>query len=183
MQHITRANLDIDLHQLLDATTANTIYQQLEKEVVWSKPITNGRRVNQTYGNAGLVYEINFRGKIVRRHTTLWTPTILHLRALVSNITKEEYNFCVVQRYPNGNVGINPHKDKEMVLGTTIAGISLGATRVLTMSNYHESISIPLPSGSLYVLKPPTNTYWSHSIEKDSTILQPRISLTFRNVP
>ena len=35
------------------------------------------------------------------------------------------------------------------------------------MSYRSEMIKIPLPAGSLYVLKPPTNSYWNHSIEVD----------------
>jgi hypothetical protein len=41
-------------------------------------------------------------------------------------------------------------------------------------------LKIPLVSGSLYILKPPTNDHWAHSIEKEPEVKEPRISLTYR---
>ena len=99
---------------------------------------------------------------------------------MVEEITNEKYNICVIQRYPSGKVGIKKHRDKEMKLGTTISGLSLGATRKLKLEYYDKNIEKDLLSGSLYVLNPPTNSYYTHCIEKDSTT-EPRISLTFRN--
>jgi alkylated DNA repair dioxygenase AlkB len=103
----------------------------------------------------------------------------------VEKMVDEKFNVCVVQRYPNGSYGINPHKDKEMIIGTTICGISFGAKRKLRLHSPKymklDNIELDLEHGSLYVLKSPTNTYWSHEIVKDKNINKPRISLTFRN--
>lgn len=142
----------------------------------------NTRRVNQTYGDDGLIYRINFQGKITERPAQSWNkvPLLKYLRDYVSELTRNKYTICVVQRYPSGKIGINPHKDKEMILGTTIAGLSFGAERTLVMGRGEKNIEIPLPSGSLYVMNPPTNTYWTHSIKKDNSSII-RISLTFRN--
>ena len=86
--------------------------------------------------------------------------------------------------YPSGNVGIGRHRDREMG-GRTIACLSFGADRTLTLTPFkylHEKERrYALPSGSLYVLLPPTNVHWMHSIEKDNTTIA-RISLTFRYV-
>jgi alkylated DNA repair dioxygenase AlkB len=62
-----------------------------------------------------------------------WTEELNFIKERVEAITKNKYSIYVMQRYPYGNIGINPHRDKEMVPGTTICGVSLGQTRVLTM--------------------------------------------------
>lgn len=190
---IKRTKLTIDFYDhLLSAPDSQTLYDIIESTVRWSKPLTANRRSNQTYGDSGLVYEIEFGGYgrpriVVRREAIPWDtfPMLCDLRDAISDITRETYNFCVIQRYPSGRVGINPHRDKEMIMGTTICGLSLGATRTLTMVPpkmvTDDQVKLKLPPGSMYVLRPPTNSYWQHSIDKDDTTT-PRISLTFRTV-
>lgn len=181
--------------QLYSPERAREIFEILEREIQWSKSITKGRRTNQTYGNEGLVYKVSFGGygdrplKEVERIAQPWTDVsiLLALKKDVQLTTGEDYNFCVIQRYPSGKVGINPHRDKEMVSGTTICGLSFGATRKLTLTppkffGDETDRSFTLTPGSLYILCPPTNDKWLHSIEEDETT-EPRISLTFRNVP
>ena len=104
------------------------------------------------------------------------------IRDRAQEITGEKYNICVVQRYPSGKVGIKPHRDKEMTKGTTICGVSVGETRVLTI-NGKKNINLSLNPGSMYVFNPPTNTYNTHCIQKKDDTKGPRISLTFRNYP
>lgn len=50
-----------------------------------------------------------------------------HVDVIVGGIT----TVLVIQRYHDGYAGILPHRDKEMILGTRISGVSLGATRKL----------------------------------------------------
>ena len=140
------------------------------------------KRATLTYGDTGLSYRLDFYGKITIRKAIPWEelPILLHVRNVLQELTHQTYNTCVIQRYPNGKVGIAPHKNREMTSGTTICGLSLGETRVLTMSRNSKRFHIKLVPGSVYVLNPPTNDCWFHSIEIDET-LGPRISLTFRN--
>jgi ectoine hydroxylase-related dioxygenase (phytanoyl-CoA dioxygenase family) len=44
-----------------------------------------------------------------------------------------------------------------------------------------RTLDIALPSGSLYIFRPPTNDQWLHSIPKDERIREPRLSITLRN--
>jgi alkylated DNA repair dioxygenase AlkB len=164
---------------------ADEIYAALEAEIEY-KTKTDKKRVNSIYGDDGVVYTVTFGGYngkveyVSKRVAKPWTELLKVLRDLVSTRTGEYYNVCVVQRYPNGEVGIKPHKDNEMG-GNSIACLSFGAERTLVLTRYNESRSYRLPSGSLYVLEPPTNVYWLHSIVEDDTTT-PRISLTFRYV-
>lgn len=159
----------------------------LETMVQWSRPVSAGRRSNQTYGDPGLKYEIDFPdGNSVTREARPWSelPILAEIRNYLTHLTGQTCNICVVQRYPSGRVRIKPHRDKEMTRGTLICGFSFGATRELTLTppRYYqeeEPFNLPLEPGSLYILRPPTNDHWAHSIERDETV-EPRYSLTFR---
>jgi alkylated DNA repair dioxygenase AlkB len=107
-------------------------------------------------------------------------PIIKEMAKIITKVTKQEYHVCFIQWYNNGEVGIKPHRDKEMKSGTIIASISLGETRTMRFENNGKIIDIPLKSGSLCLINPPTNDYWLHSILKDDTT-NPRVSMIFRN--
>lgn len=106
---------------------------------------------------------------------------LFDLKKIIEKETKDTYTCCVIMRYPHGKIGIGKHKDKEMIAGTTIAGLSLGSTRSFEFTYGTKKHLLKLLSGSLYVMKPPTNTFWTHEIKQDIKIDQARISLTFRN--
>lgn len=76
--------------------------------------------------------------------------------------------------YPSGKVGIKPHRDRE--IGEDIAGISLGVTRSLCISNRTNSKTFLIPNGSLYLIKQPTNKYFNpnrrHIITKNQYNIQ-----------
>ena len=186
--------LNIDFYEkFLTQELADQMYKIIEDKTLWRLDLSYNKRATQIYADPGLIYEVKFGGygnrpiEIHKYSTLPWDclPILIELREKISELTGEKYNFCVIQRYPNGKVGINPHRDKEMIKGTQICGLSLGCSRQLTMSPpkfiQSEPINLNLNSGSLYILKPPTNDYWTHCIEKDCSKTA-RISLTFRNV-
>jgi hypothetical protein len=186
-------NLHVSFFQVFTPDEAQLIFNYLSTHVQWPKTATPNRRYNCTYGDDGLVYEIQFGAKLVRRSAIPWSqlPHLIKMNQLTTRLTCDpqsfltsecKYNFCVIQCYPQGKIGINPHRDKEMTRGTSICGWSFGCERMMTLSSSRlkKSIKISLPTGSLYVLHPPTNDYWTHCIEKCSNDL-PRYSLTFRN--
>ena len=78
------------------------------------------------------------------------------------------------------------HADDEPELGENpvIASISLGEQRTLYFRHRHrrdlETFNLPLPSGSLLVMRGPTQCNWKHGIRKSRRPLGPRINLTFR---
>lgn len=181
MEKFRDDNLNLDFYNdFITEKESQELYDVLFKKVKWQKK-SSGRH-NCTYGEDGLEYIIKWYGKTTVRKAIDWKelPELFPIKEKLEHITNETYNICVIQLYPTGNVGIKPHRDKEMKFGTTISGLSLGETRTLSMARGNKKINISLNSGSLYVFNPPTNSYWSHSIEKDITD-KPRISLTFRN--
>ena len=105
------------------------------------------------------------------------------LARIVGTFMEEKITVCIVQCYPSGKIGIGHHRDKEIVPGRPILGLSLGATRVLELKRKGcDTLQLPLPSGSLYAMKGQTNNRWSHSIVKDTKVKDVRYSLTFRCV-
>ena len=177
---------------------ATKIFEYFEKKIKWpersfkknSKTFHTGLRANQNYGDEGITYELNFGGYNGRpKHTTVrkvlpWNelPGLTVLRDRVTKITGQKFNYCVILRYPSGNVEIHPHRDRETK--STIAGVSFGETRTLRMLppyySKEENIDIQLNNGSLYVLNHPTNDFWKHSIPKEPDMKGIRISVTFR---
>ena len=156
-------------------------------------------------GDPGLVYSVRYRGATSHRESYPWSdlPALIELKNLAESVTQQKYTVCVIQYYPSGKVGIGAHRDKEMVFGTRICGLSLGSTRTISFQStatYPGSMSsssgaaassagtsssapieIALEAGSLYVMNPPTNQKYTHAILKDPKIKEPRISLTFRD--
>ena len=105
---------------------------------------------------------------------------------LLNNIFGTRLNSVLCNYYPDGNHMIPPHADNEKQLGNmpTILSISLGATRdfILQATTGKTIYRVPLVNGSLLVMGGMTQTYWGHSIEKDTICTLPRINLTFRTI-
>jgi alkylated DNA repair dioxygenase AlkB len=142
------------------------------------------RRNKIIYGDEDVpYYKFTYMNKDVFTRINSWTslPILRSIRDKIKELTGQHYHVCVVQLYNCGEVGIDPHRDKEMEPGTIIASLSLGETRIMRFSKAgYETVDIALPAGTLCLMNPPTNDYWLHSIPKDKTTA-PRISLVFRN--
>jgi alkylated DNA repair dioxygenase AlkB len=96
-----------------------------------------------------------------------------------------------VFRYRDGKDHMGEHRDdeKELDQKSGIASVSLGQVRdfVLRHSDARGKkkrsippVKIPLGHGSLLLMKPPTNTFWYHSIPQRKSLPGVRINLTFR---
>ena len=168
----------------LSSEDAQRIFDIIDRQTMFGSVRRNKEkyRTKVIYGDPDLKYTIQFMNNTVVYKTTPWNklPILLEIKEKLEKLTDVKYNFCVVQRYPHGGVIIKKHRDKEMTPGTTICGVSLGATRTFRLSRRNKEHDIPLPSGTLYLLQPPTNDYWCHEILTDPT-RETRISLTFRN--
>lgn len=179
--------------QYMTQKYATKLFHYLLENIEWKD--RKGKRTAMSYGDPGCKYSYTMGGYNGRPEVTIerevlpWSelPKLEIVRDVLAEFTGIKFNYCVVQLYPNGNAGIKPHKDKEMNIASSIVGISLGATRVLTFTPpaYNrickDSLSLDLLHGSMYNMLPPTNKHWKHSIEVDPSICEPRISLTFRN--
>lgn len=166
--------------QYLTKAEADNVFRHLESSLEW---YSSTRRQKYTFGDSGLKYVIYFSNGVKSYETVPWAnlPVLLELKERLEKVVGHTFTTCVVQRYPKGRVGIKRHRDKEMKPGTTIVGLSVGATRYLELSMGDRVYNIDLPHGSVYILRPPTNDWWAHAIPPDDTVSGVRYSLTFRN--
>lgn len=139
------------------------------------------RRKIIRFGENGLCY--NFSGTSVPAQP--WTATLLSIKQDVEKKTGQSYNYALLNLHPDGFAKIAAHKDdkEDLEAGSIVSTISLGATRALIFSRKDfPSHKVQLKSGSLLLIKPPTNEYWTHEILVQPQVNNPLISVTFRNI-
>lgn len=180
---ITDSKFDVDFYEKFEESKKYTLLYDLAS--LYGKLPTYKRKA-LLFGNADLQYSVTYRGKTSIRKVTDWNnlSDITEIKDKIKIITGMDPTVCILQWYPNGKIGIDAHRDKEMKPGTKIAGVSFESNndnpRILSFSNGKGSIKFPLTSGSLYVMNPPTNDMWTHSIQCSESA-NSRISLTFRD--
>ena len=115
-------------------------------------------------------------------------------------------NHVLIQHYRSGKDYISEHSDKtiDVVPGSKIVNVSIGATRSMTLRTKKDAPSLeeeksrkhqkfPLPDRSMFVMGLETNAKWLHSVRHDNRPFHTksgeerymngeRISLTFRNI-
>ncbi|KAI6141588.1 hypothetical protein BKA82DRAFT_1004830 [Pisolithus tinctorius] len=136
-----------------------------------------------------------------------FSPTVSLIREHVQKVLKHPVNHVLIQHYRSGADYISEHSDKtiDVVRGSKIVNVSLGAQRVMTLRLKRDGIDglgkgtrrpsqkIPLPHNSMFVLGLETNAKWLHAINHDKRPLyqkspeerfmnEERISLTFRHI-
>lgn len=168
--------------------------------------------------SAGTIFPIyrypgNYQGD--EWETFPWSPLSLEIKEKVEtalpqfygNQKMKQFNHCVTNLYRDGDDYIAHHSDKDLDLDSSaaIVSVSVGAERILELRRRAEPRDLTrlvLPHGSMLLLGPVTNQYFTHSIlpvERDIPLhpIPPpvegaddayqldnnaRISLTLRNV-
>jgi alkylated DNA repair dioxygenase AlkB len=117
-----------------------------------------------------------------------WTKTLSQLRHIVEKFSGEMFNSVLLNYYRDHHDSMGFHSDDEKELGPTpvIASVSLGATRTFLLKHRTrlelKSVRLPLPAGSLLLMRGLTQKNWKHGIDKQSRPCGPRINLTFRQI-
>lgn len=184
---IRENGLNVDLYENV---ILPHFFSDLENEIEYLKGIKYRShpvpRQMVAYGDSPLI-SYSFSGLKIKCKP--WTPTLFKMKQIVENkISVKGYNYVLINKYRGGYDYISRHKDDETDLDPhyPIAAVSLGETRtiVFTSSTGGEkrTVQIPLPSGSLLVMKPPTNDCWFHEIPREPDRRGVRISLTFRKM-
>jgi len=117
--------------------------------------------------------------------TDPWSETAAQLRdATATKACGHLLNHCVGNLYRNERENIGPHRDKmlDILEGSLIFTLSLGAERPMVLECNGLQQVVPLRHGSLFVIGPETNRLWSHALPPQTQPLGPRISLTIRQV-
>jgi len=136
-----------------------------------------------------------------------FSPTVSRIRAAVEEHLNHPVNHVLIQHYRSGKDYISEHSDKtiDVVAGSKIVNVSIGATRSMTLRTKKDSAGeseedksrkhqkFPLPDRSMFVMGLETNAKWLHSVRHNNRPLHTkseeerymngeRISLTFRNI-
>jgi len=141
-------------------------------------------RLSAWYGDSKLDY--SYSG--ITMHPRPWSQTLLNLKARVESLAGEEFNSVLLNYYRDHRDGMGMHSDDESELGKqpVIASLSLGEERTLVLRHKYRkdlnTIKLPLPSGSVLLMKGTTQSYWKHGINKQKQPCGPRLNLTFRNI-
>jgi alkylated DNA repair dioxygenase AlkB len=148
---------------------------------VYGKPCLQPR-LSAWYG------DLNYSYSGITMEPLPWTQTLLQIKSRVETLLQQEFNSVLLNLYRDHNDSMGMHSDNERELGErpVIASLSLGEERTFLLKHKMrkdlKTIRLPLPPGSLLLMKGNTQTYWRHGIAKERHPCGPRINLTFRNV-
>ncbi|KAM0252955.1 hypothetical protein ACHAP5_000818 [Fusarium lateritium] len=206
------------IEDILPDSLLNDIFDKLREEVQWKRMSHQGGQVPRLVAVQG---EVGSDGNIpVYRHPSDESPPLLPFSQTVKAIKTETekhlghpLNHVLIQYYRDGNDYISEHSDKtlDIVKGSYIANVSLGAERTMTFRTKRrdkdpsqDGVSSPegpkrtiqrakLPHNSLCRLGLQSNMKWLHAIRQDKRTKKEkspaelayeggRISLTFRRI-
>ncbi|MBD2766903.1 alpha-ketoglutarate-dependent dioxygenase AlkB [Hymenobacter sp. BT664] len=175
----------------LSAAEADAFLAQLTAEVAWEQRSLRlfGRehpqpRLTAWYGDPAARYTYSGLAWEPRP----WTPVLRHLRQRLAAAATTAFNSVLLNYYRDGRDSMGWHSDDEPELGPapTIASLSLGATRRFRLrprpggGQNHAPFGLDLPSGSLLLMRGPTQQHWQHALPKSARPIGPRLNLTFR---
>lgn len=166
------------LHELID----NIAWRQ-EEVTIYGKTHLQPR-LSAWYGDK----ELDYCYSGITMQPRPWSQTLLNLKARVESLAAQDFNSVLLNYYRDHRDGMGMHSDDESELGKqpVIASLSLGEERTLLLRHKYRkdlnTIKLPLPSGSLMVMKGATQSYWEHGINKQKQPCGPRLNLTFRNI-
>jgi len=171
-----------------EGVEAAELFQKLESETPWQHDSITvyGKRYMQPrltalFGNEGMPYKYSS----ILMYPNSWTPLLRNIKIRVEKICKVEFTSVLINYYRDGKDSNGWHADNESELGRNpvIASVSFGAERFFHLkhnTNKDLKVKLKLESGSLLVMKGPTQHFWKHQIPKVTTNVGPRINLTFR---
>ncbi|KAL7932604.1 hypothetical protein V8C35DRAFT_306186 [Trichoderma chlorosporum] len=213
-QKLCEGDADVILNALPN-DLADQAFSKLETEIVWQRMSHQGGEVPRLVAVQG---EVGEDGTMpVYRHPADESPPLLPFSPTVKAIKDEvekhlghPLNHVLIQFYRDGNDYISEHSDKtlDIVKGSYIANVSLGAERTMTLrtkklgkdlsgaASNDEKRKIErakLSHNSLFRMGLQTNMKWLHAIRRDRRADRDRspaelafsgrrISLTFRQI-
>ena len=174
----------------LNAIEAKHFYDLLIEETAWQQD--DIKVFGKTYAQPRLtaLYAINkkpYSYSNITMHPSSFTPALTELKSRIEQRAEHSFTTCLLNLYRDGKDSNGWHADNEKELGVNpvIASLSLGAPRVFKLrkrEDHKKTYKITLESGSLLLMKGPTQHNWQHQIPKTSRKIEPRINLTFRTV-
>jgi alkylated DNA repair dioxygenase AlkB len=140
-------------------------------------------RLQAWYGDTDKTYM--YSGILLQPNA--WTDTLLAIKKRIEEATETIYTSVLINQYRHGQDSVGWHADDEPSLGknTTIASVSLGATRKFRFrNNANQALKVEamLTHGSLVMMQGETQHFWQHEVPKTAQKVGVRINLTFRKM-
>ncbi|GEN28842.1 alpha-ketoglutarate-dependent dioxygenase AlkB [Halovibrio variabilis] len=174
---------------ILDAATAAMYLDKCIRELSWEhdrafiygKEIVTKRKM-AWYADEPVAYRYSGYTKVA----LVWPDFLGELKQAVESSCGESFNSCLCNVYSAGDEGMGWHSDaeKELVENGSIGALTLGGERRFSFKHKQsgESVSLTLEHGSLLIMKGTTQKNWLHSLPKTKKDVEPRVSLTFRQM-
>ena len=190
LEQLPMVDADISLCRQLDLGQAyNSLLRQLIDSIAWrQEQIT-------VYGKSYLQPRLSaWHGELSYSYSGItmkplpWTQTLMRIKECVEDLLAYEFNSVLLNLYRDHNDSMGMHSDNERELGERpmIASLSLGEERTFLLKHKTrkdlKTIKLPLPTGSLLLMKGSTQTHWNHGIAKEKRPCGPRVNLTFRRI-
>lgn len=188
------------VHDLLDTSQADTIFETLHQEVSWQKMYHAAGEVPRLVAVQGEIGEDG--SKPIYRHPSdqsppllSFTPGVLLVKQAAEKAIGHPLNHVLIQLYRDGKDYISEHSDKTLDIehSSKIVNASFGAQRTMRLrrkrnpaspsqpptstieeaqpsSSPREAQRIHMPHNSLFVLGLSTNRSWLHGINADKRL-------------
>lgn len=185
---------DADVSILRDLQTHashESIFRTLLRDIKWQQREMNiyGRKVLQPrltawYGDPDRTYV--YSG--IKNNPLPWNDLLREIKRRIEDCTDLIFNSVLLNYYRDNNDSMGFHSDDEKELGPdpAIASFSLGDKRTFLFKHSFKkdvpTVSVPLPSGSVLLMKGPTQRIYKHAINRETRPCGPRINLTFRRI-
>ncbi|HXG21155.1 MAG TPA: alpha-ketoglutarate-dependent dioxygenase AlkB [Methylomirabilota bacterium] len=175
----------------LPKTEADALFTALLQDTPWRQEMMRmyGKahplpRLTAWYGDPGARY----RYSGIVNEPLPWTPVLAAVRGRIQAWTGHAFNSVLLNLYRSGTDSLSWHQDNEPELGEApvIASLSLGQVRLFQLRHRFRKdlprVDLPLPHGSLLLMKGGTQQYWQHRIPKTSQRVDARLNVTFRTI-
>ncbi|PIL34646.1 hypothetical protein GSI_03425 [Ganoderma sinense ZZ0214-1] len=138
------------LYDFLPPELAETAFDNLRKEVKWNTMMHRGGEVPRLVAQEGGVLEDGsfpiYRHPADESPPCLpFSPTVERIRQHVEDLLHEPVNHVLIQHYRTGADYISEHSDKtvDVVRGSKIVNVSLGAQRFMTLRTKKDALANP----------------------------------------
>eukprot|EP00892_Ulva_mutabilis_P004742 jgi/Ulvmu1/263/UM001_0267.1 len=179
----------------LDKAASDASFQELLRSAPWQESeitvygatVVQPRRLCYMSDDTSLQYSYSGAQDI---KVQPWHPAVIPLKEMAEDLVGKKFNSCLLNLYRNGKDYVGWHSDDEKLYGkdAPICSVSLGQTRDFQLrlkQDRTHKLEYSLGHGDVFVMKGALQTHWQHQVPKRTTVMHPRINLTFRiaNLP
>lgn len=191
VSHLPLMDADVYFYpRFFDKVKAEEYFHLLKEEIRWQQDeIKIFGKVHQQPRLTSLfaVNQKSYSYSNITMHPHPFSAELLDIKNKIEEVTGEKFTTCLANLYRTGKDSMGWHADDEKELGQNpvIASLSLGQERMFHFKhkkNPEHRFKINLNSGSLLLMKGPTQHCWLHQVPKTSRPIEPRINLTFRRI-